>query len=98
MSGIYIPDMEMPLRDRYFLITPSGNVYDADEGLSPIPSFKAIPVHDHGDLIDKATVVDNLVKVLNKRNPPISYPDWNDAILSVMTAPTVIPASKEAGE
>ena len=54
-----------------------------------------IHVPEHGQLIDKATVVDNLVKVLNKRNPPISYPDWNDAVLSVMTAPTIIPADKE---
>lgn len=51
-----------------------------------------VPVPPHGDLIDKKTVSDNLVSVLNKKNPPFSYPDWNDAVVAMLTAPTIIPA------
>ena len=66
------------------------------------PSFNAqknvydvIPVSPHGDLIDKKTVSENLASVLNKKNPPFSYPNWNDAIVAMLTAPTIIPADKE---
>lgn len=55
-----------------------------------------VPVQPHGDLIDKKTVSENLASVLNKKNPPFSYPDWNDAIVAMLTAPTIIPA--EGGE
>lgn len=52
-------------------------------------------VPPHGDLIDKKTVSENLASVLNKKNPPFSYPDWNDAIVAMLTAPTIIEAEEE---
>lgn len=52
------------------------------------------PVPPHGDLIDKKTVSENLASVLNKKHPPFSYPDWNDAIVAMLTAPTIIPAEE----
>ena len=54
-----------------------------------------VPVRPHGDLIDKKTVSENLASVLNKKNPPFSYPDWNDAIIAMLTAPTIIPAEED---
>ena len=55
-----------------------------------------VPVPPHGDLIDKKTVTDNLCKILTNAKPPTNYPNWNDAIIAVMTTPTIIPA--EEGE
>lgn len=62
-----------------------------------LPNCPLIPVPPHGDLIDKKTVSDNLASVLNKKNPPFSYPDWNDAIVAMLTAPTIIPAEEGEG-
>jgi hypothetical protein len=97
--GIYI-DMEMPKEDnwRSIRIYPDGTIGRpigfGDYAL--VEGAKAVPVPPHGDLIDKKTVSENLASVLNKKNPPFSYPDWNDAIVAMMTAPTIIPA--EEGE
>ena len=95
MSGIYIKDISMPNggtlkieigydADGYpMAICDNKNVYDV------------IPVPPHGDLIDKKTVSENLASVLNKKNPPFSYPNWNDAICAMLTAPAIIPTDKE---
>ena len=62
MSGVYIEGIDMPRDCEYLdlVITRDGNVccYDA-EGVSVA---KAIPVPDHGDLIDRDVVVARLAE------------------------------------
>lgn len=41
------------------------------------------------DLIRRSDVIDKLKECLKKASPPLMYPDWNDAVLAVMTAPAV---------
>lgn len=104
MSGVYIKGMEMPKRDHWFLITPSGNVYDADVGLALTPMFKAIPVPDHGRLGD----LDALLKTAIYQQKHHDHTDglaarhhiaeFSHFIGMIMDTPTIIPASKEDGE
>ena len=93
--GIYIKGMEMPKRDSYFLLTPNGNIYDADTGLT-LTQFTAIPVPDHGRLIDADALIEK-------------FPDngwgYHDYICAeirdeIRRAQTIIPAdhSSDAGE
>lgn len=50
----------------------------------------------HGDLIDKETVRKNLVEELQRNKDPFPYqsyyPSWNDAVMAMLSAPTIIPA------
>ena len=110
--GIYIPGMEMPTSCFYCpfreKINPDDYVCLAlnrefEETFSLIAGKRhkacpLVPVPKHGGLIDKKTVSENLAKVLNDKNPPFSYPDWNDAIVAMLTAPTIIPASPKEEE
>lgn len=105
--SILIKGMEMPTTGLYFVsVDNTGGrdktVITVERMLGNrdirqiVGSFELVPVLPHGDLIDKKTVSENLASVLNKKNPPFSYPDWNDAIVAVLTAPTIIPAEEDA--
>ena len=96
--GIYLPNMEkMPRKGEMLVIFPDGTSYVCFNGMRErLAQTKAVHVPPHGDLIDKKTVSENLASVLNKKNPPFTYPDWNDAVVAMLTAPTIIPA--EEGE
>ena len=99
MSGIYIQDMETPDKKKTLTIFPDGRVYEHHgdrlwgRGEECIP-WKAIPVPDHGRLID----ADALCKAMSDYDwGQDSY--WDEAAVDlVCDAPTIIPADKEAGE
>ena len=107
MNGIYIKGISMPTSCRscrfagfggrrcelnVCMFTGESQPTLSQERMSTCP---LVPVPPHGDLIDKKTVSENLASVLNKKNPPFSYPNWNDAIVAMLTAPIIIPADKE---
>ncbi len=106
MSDILIKGMEMP-EDGFITvtITSDGRVVGNSRKISGKFEYlnnediaTAVPVPPHGDLIDKKTVSENLASVLNKKNPPFSYPDWNDAIVAMLAAPTIIPVEEGNGD
>lgn len=100
MAGIYITDMEMP-NDKAiaFVIWPDGTAYSskmvAGVCTEYIKDCKAIPVPDHGRLIDADALIKELVLVIDDLN------DHNGATLLMAiflevlkAAPTIIPADK----
>jgi hypothetical protein len=106
MSDLLIRGMEMPKgcafcrigkRNGKKMVCPlcdeEWDIHDPMSADHRLDNCPLVPVPPHGDLIDKKTVSENLASVLNKKNPPFSYPDWNDAIVAMMTAPTIIPSS-----
>lgn len=96
--GIYLPNMEMPQKNQMLVIFPDGTSYVCFNGMRErLTQTTAVPVPPHGDLIDKKTVSENFAKVLSEKKPPFSYPDWNDAIIAVLTAPTIIESEGDHG-
>lgn len=88
--GVYI-NMEMPTAPVLFCIHPDGKVFADLEGWWR--KYKAIPVPKHGRLIDADWVRNDI----DKKRPGRSYEDaW--ALTIIDAAPTIIPASEEAGE
>lgn len=59
-----------------------------------IPGCPLVPVPPHGDLIDREETKRRLAEHLCKMKPPIMWPDWNDAVITICTAPTIIPAEE----
>ena len=110
MSGIYVPDMEKAKRCidcEWCRFRIPGRVYickrmkDAIIGvcLTDVESVNVccpvVAVQEHGTLIDKDKLKDSLASELFKLNSSCITPSWNDAILIVQTAETVIPTDKE---
>lgn len=61
--SILIKGMEMPGTGRYLIVYPDGRVVDTDidgESQCIIPGSKAIPVPDHGRLIDADALIEDL--------------------------------------
>lgn len=86
MSGIYIPGMGMPQRDEVITIYPDGTAHRHHLGLRlRISESKAVPVPEHGDLIDR----DETAKTLAH--------DYAYAAADMVRneMPTIIPADKE---
>ena len=82
--GIYLPNMEMPNKKNgaVLIIYPDGRCV-FENG----EEYKAVPVPPHGRLIDAdALVWDNGIKEI---------PEYYEVVCN---APTIIPASEEAGE
>lgn len=54
----------------------------------------------HGDLIDIETVRKNLVEELQRNKDPFPYqsyyPSWNDAVIAMLSAPTIIQEEPES--
>lgn len=96
MSGIYIPGMGMP-KNGHITITISDNgdvVCNSEviDGKYQYRSYgrigKAIPVPDHGRLIDTDAV--------SLEGGPYEYDEWCKwALEQYQDAPTIIPADKE---
>ena len=91
--SVYIKDMEMPTDAPVIIkICPDGSVSRVHEGVVAT----AIPVPDHGDLIDRKATVDIL--------EPSDFwnPDAEDNCFAaahvINSMPTIIPADKEGGE
>lgn len=100
MSGIYIPDMELPKSFFYYLkINKYGVVFMDDECGHEIIFGEAISVPDHGMLIEKGKTHDACYTHFEDyMNGKI---DGKTALLNILkeikAAPTVIPAS-ESGD
>lgn len=73
MSGIYIP-MEMPTSPVLFCIHPDGKVFaDLDGGWR---EYKAIPVPDHGDLIDRDKLEKDIDKYIGGEESRSRFHHW----------------------
>ena len=107
--GIYIPDMEMP-KDGAFVevliwsdghVTKTGDSYFAEDGKAYYRAcdweyFSAIPVPDHGRLIDADALeqdAQSRLQICNKYDNQFQKP--YEVMRAIALAPTVIPASRE---
>ena len=100
MSGIYIPNMEMPKEGFIrLIIEPNGTVKEINpynEAVIPTEA-KAIEVPTHGDLVDRQ----KLIKALSKAWDVDDDQDFaNKSVWRIVEkeAPTVIEASTEERE
>ena len=95
--GIYISGMEMPKPGQIILveIDENGDVFAAyDGGRTKLTQHKAVPVPEHGDLIDKH----DAQKLIYQGMPTMSLADAMSRL--IFDAPTIIradPADKEEG-
>lgn len=93
MSGIYIP-MAMPKRGHTVTLTILGGgevyvqYYDCKPHLTVPIVYKAVPVPDHGRLIDADALQVDMMKMVASG----MYGE-EDCIDAVIEAPTIIPAS-----
>jgi hypothetical protein len=53
MSGIYIPDMEMPEKQVYVILNPNGLVEVLDANNVLLKEYQSVPVLEHGALMDR---------------------------------------------
>lgn len=104
MSGVYIPGMKMPNRGHTVTLTITGSgvavvqYYDCKPQLAvPIVS-KAVPVPDHGDLIDRDAARESIKPWSPEDERTGCTFDTVKKLMHTMLdrAPTVIPADKEA--
>lgn len=106
MSGIYIPDMEMPTdRSRWVVIYPDGKVDYSDKTDEWETLDKgAVPVPEHGELIEREPILDVMRKerdrIRETYGPNDEYVNClNKYAISIVTsAKTIIPADKEGKE
>ena len=93
MSGIYIPDMEMPKDITLLAISPDGTV-DVISGQPDLSwktlKQKATSVTPHGRLIDADAMRQDWLE--NGENEYVY--DTNSFLDSIDNAPTIIPAEK----
>ena len=101
MSGVYIRGMEMPKKHSYITITiwPNGiasyGLFDREEHLCNFQETKAVPVPEHGRLID----ADELTLKKKFMLSGMGFTTFTvEAVLihDIENAPTIIPA--EEGE
>ena len=100
MSGIYIPGIEMPkggaieimifaegkaIKSGY-TVSIDGKDYYAPT-LGETPAVQALPVPDHGRLIDADAII--------QRIPIASYEIYENIRSLIDSTPTIIPAEKE---
>lgn len=89
MSGIYLPGMEMPQRDEVITIYPDGTAHRHHLGLRlNLSESKAIPVPDHGDLIDRDKLEKDLDKYIGGEESRSRFHHW------VQVQDAVIPMDK----
>lgn len=88
--GIYLPNMEMPNPGHIVLveIDENGDVFAAyDGGRTKLTQHKAVPVPDHGDLIDRGELFPIYADLLDGGDVKAVVPKC-----VIDTAPTIIPA------
>lgn len=102
MSGIYIPGMEMPHRHEAITIYPDGTAHLSHLGLGlHISESKAVPVPEHGELIEREPILDVMRKerdrISETYGPNDEYVNCLNkyAISMVTSAKTIIPADQE---
>lgn len=86
MSGLYIEGLKIQEETCLVFIHPDGSVTDYDHG----KDFTAVPVPDHGRLID----ADKLLQFHGVLDDGIYYPDAYIPATAIKTAPTIIPAEE----
>lgn len=91
MSGIYIPGERIPDTLTAFWIFPDGYVRVFGKNGDEIRGREAIPVPDHGRLIDGDVLRTDWLE--NGENEYVY--DTNSFLDSIDSAPTIIPADKE---
>lgn len=109
MSGIYIPGMEVPERGHTVTLTIMGGgeavvqYYDCKPQLTVPIVYKAIPVSDHGRLVDADALLKKMeddvpvyVGFTGRRQGPYAFRRDTEVYTSICGTPTVIPADKEA--
>ena len=89
MSGIYITGMGMPEEDEEIIIRilPNGTVMT--EYALPITGVKAIPVPEHGDLIDRDKLEKDIDNYIGGEESRSRFHHW------VQVQGVVIPGDKE---
>ena len=91
MSGIYIRGMEMPIDAPVIIkICPDGSVSRVHEGVVAT----AIPVPDHGRLIDAAYAEEHIRTCMGNGRPMYSH-DSNEICEMLNDCPTIIPADNK---
>lgn len=108
MSGIYIPGMEMPKKPIIIQIYPDGRVRHID-GNGYRSHADAIPVHDHGRLIDGDALYEKFLRLESEAMSALHTTSagsvdgikWSailtertDYKFDIVDAPTVIPAEE----
>ena len=101
MSGIYIHGMEMPHNGEIVLVYPDGNAalfarMDVNILDFALKNRKAIPVPDHGRLIDADAVI-SFVDCGHLQNPLVMSWSDNDVVDMIESRPTIIPADGKDG-
>lgn len=94
MSGIYIPGLEMPKRGHTVTLTIMGGgeavvqYYDCKPQLTVPIVYKAVPVPDHGDLIDRDKLEKDIDKYIGGEESRSRFHHW------VQVQDAVIPMDK----
>lgn len=104
MSGVYIKGIEIP-SDKPFalLLCTDGSVgaFDVLAGelharSNEVYEYRAIPVPDHGRLIDADALYRRIKTECNPYGKPtIGYDEGNKVMHVIIGTPTIIPADKE---
>ena len=79
MSGIYIYGMEMPKIGESVTIYPDGRVVRYDTYSGGTIRGKAIPVPEHGDLIEREPILDVMYDRLISKTPE-ELAEWIESI------------------
>lgn len=93
MSGIYVPDIEMPDEEQSVItvnIYSDGVVYCYDDNAERT----AFPVLDHGRMIDADALEKWLIEWYDLK-ADLSIAHFLDILKDETVAPTIIPADKE---
>lgn len=94
MSGIYIPGMEMPKKDEVISIYSDGTAYRRSLALRlPISKSKALPVPEHGRLIDADELNKKPKKCFRVQDGAFPKSEWFIRASDLFDAPAIIPAS-----
>ena len=96
MAGIYIPGMELPDKNHVVLLELNydGKAFAAyDGGRTRLAEFDAIPVPDHGRLID----ADALIEQKEWAFDGVGQTEMVN-VAEIVNAPTIIPADKDGAE
>lgn len=89
MTGIYVENISMPHGDELIVITSDGVALLIDKELTTLERSKAIPVPEHGRLIDADALTISTAVPLNGK--PYQYVH----IDNIKSAPTIIPAEED---
>lgn len=92
MMGVYIKGMKMPKEDmKNIMILADGRVFQFSGYGNPKPLGIAVPVPEHGDLIDYDFCMENYELLHDDDGNPVYAVKMRD----INRAPTIIPADKE---